>query len=443
MLSWPALVGVLVLLIPATSRAQALLTVDQAIDQALAQNAALRARRAGLEAREARIDEARSGWFPRLSVAEAWQRSNQPVVIFSSLLASRRFTEANFAIDALTQPRPASFSRASISIDQKVFDGGQQRAVVERARSERDLERFAFDEARSALVISTTKTYGRVLAGEAGRRAAEAALVAAREDRFRVGNRRDAGMATDADVLALEAYVADLDQRRIRHASDAAIACAELNQLMGASIDQACAVVEPSRTRADVPAALDLDVLFVEAEANRPEIRRAAAAARLIRAERASARAALVPHVTAQAVSEVNGTNITGRASSWTVGAEARWSLSLGGAERARLKAAASEIARIAAEADEVRAAVRVEVVTAVRTRQSAAARLIAGEAAVAHAREAERMVRDRFEAGLATVTDLLRASGAVLDAGAQHIAASVDALVSEAQLARSLGRHP
>ena len=60
------------------------------------------------------------------------------------------------------------------------------------------------------------------MSGDAARRAADAALAAAREDLARAERRRDAGIATDADVLALVVHVADLQQRAIQAEGDAA-----------------------------------------------------------------------------------------------------------------------------------------------------------------------------------------------------------------------------
>jgi outer membrane protein TolC len=120
-----------------------------------------------------------------------------------------------------------------------------------------------------------------------------------------------------------------------------------------------------------------------------------------------------------------------------------RWNLSLGGAERAQLKAATDARTRAAAEADDTRAAVHVEIVTALRRLQAADARRAAGRAAVEQARESQRITRDRFEAGLAGVTDVLRASTAVVDAEHQRISAVIDVAVSEAMLRRALGRQP
>ncbi len=435
--------GALTALTPVLSWAQDLLTVDQAIQQALAQNPSLRAARAAVDETGARVTETRSAWFPRVSVAESWQRGNQPVFVFGSLLSSRQFTAANFAIDALNHPDPISFFQTSVGIDQLLFDGGRQRAAVRGARLQSEITRLSLDEARAQVAVSTIEAFGRVLAAEAATRAVTGALQAAQRDRARAGDRRDAGMATDADVLALDAHVADLEQRRIQHDGDAAIARASLNRVMGVPIGRSYQVADAPRAAAVSPAAADLDALLAEADANRPEVGRAIAAEGVARAGRSQARASLVPQVAAQGIVGASGTSFADRASSWIVGAEARWNLSFGGAERARLRAAAAAETRAAAEADEARAGVHVEVVTALRRLQAADARLAAGRAAVRQAQEAERIVRDRFEAGLATVTDLLRATSAVLDADAQRSSASVDALVADAQLRRALGRQP
>ena len=39
-----------------------------------------------------------------MDASETWQRGNQPVFVFGSLLNQRRFTAADFALDALNHP---------------------------------------------------------------------------------------------------------------------------------------------------------------------------------------------------------------------------------------------------------------------------------------------------------------------------------------------------
>jgi len=422
--------------------AQQPLTLEEAVQTALAHNAGLRAVRSGVSEATAHVDEAHAGWFPRVSVAETWQRGDQPVFVFSSLLSARQFAPPNFAIDALNHPDAIGFYRTSIALEQQIFDAARGSAV-ESATYRRDIAQFSSDEAAAGLMLATVQAYGRTLMADAAQRAAEGALEAGREDLTRTSQRRDAGVASDADVLALVAHVADLQQRAIHHQGEAAVSRAELNRLMGVPIDREYQVAPPPDADGVVLAAGRLDVLLAEAERSRPELRRAASGQLLADAERESARAALIPRVAAQAAFDISGTQFNDRASAWLVGAEVRWSLSLGGAEAARIRAATDARTRAAAEAEDRRAAVQVEVVTALRRLQAANARRSAGLAAVDQARESQRITRDRFEAGLATVTDVLRASSAVVEAESQRVSAAVDAMVSEATLRRALGRSP
>jgi outer membrane protein TolC len=69
-----------------------------------------------------------------------------------------------------------------------------------------------------------------------------------------------------------------------------------------------------------------------------------------------------------------------------------------------------------------------------------ARARVEVGHAAVAEARESQRMIRDRYDAGMASVNDVLRAARALLDAEALQTSAQVDLLVSRAELERAIG---
>src|SRR5215203_1306820 len=84
--------------------AQSPLSLSEAIARARARNPDAGA--AAAAAREAadRVTQVRAGYFPKVDVAESWQRGNHPVFVFSSLLAQRQFSPADLALDALTHP---------------------------------------------------------------------------------------------------------------------------------------------------------------------------------------------------------------------------------------------------------------------------------------------------------------------------------------------------
>jgi len=76
------------------------------------------------------------------------------------------------------------------------------------------------------------------------------------------------------------------------------------------------------------------------------------------------------------------------------------------------------------------------------RARVAAArAREAAGRTALTQARESQRIVRERYEAGLASATDLLRAAEAVFDAEARATAAEMDDILETVALDRAVGR--
>ena len=268
-----------VALVPVCAAAQEPLTADAAVRAAIAHNASLRAARAGVEDAAARTTEARSSFYPRLSVSEGWQRGDQPVFVFSSLLSSRQFAASNFAIDALNHPDAVGFFHTTFGVEQLIYDGGRQRAAAASASLGRDIAAASVDQAAAGIVLQTTQTLGRLLASEAGMRAADAGLESARQDLARAQDRRDAGRATDADVLALVVHVADLQQRVIQASSEAAVARADLNRLMGAPVD--APIVPAAPTPAAMPSSPDLAALLAEADAARPEIKHAVAAARI------------------------------------------------------------------------------------------------------------------------------------------------------------------
>ena len=422
--------------------AQEPLTLDRAVANALAANPGLASARAGAAAAAAAADEAGSGAYPRLSISESWQRSNDPVFVFGALLSARRFTSANFAIDALNHPPSTAAFRTVFAVDQIVFDGGRQRASSHAATRQADAASLAVAARAADLVVAATDVFGRMLTAQAARRAAEAGAESAREDRAHAARRRDAGVATDADVLTLDVHLADLEQRRIRAMGDAAVAVAELNRLMGVPVETAWVAVDTGV--ADESTSLpDLQDLLATVDASRPEVRRADALAQAAADADHAAAHLLVPQVGVQAGLDFAGTDVGHRAGAWVAGGAVQWTFATGGAELARRRSAAAELTRARADADDARAAVRVELVTAYRRLETARLRRSTARTAVAQARESQRIVRDRFDAGMAGVTDVLRASSAVLDAEANEVAARVDALSASAALTRAAGRTP
>ncbi len=154
-----------------------------------------------------------------------------------------------------------------------------------------------------------------------------------------------------------------------------------------------------------------------------------------------AARAAFLPAVYAQGGWEANGGAFGSRASSWMAGAVARVNLFRGFADQARLAEARHAASLSTIEREKAETATRLDVRMAVARLEAARAAEAVSRAAIAQARESHRIVRDRYEGGLADVAALLGAAEALQRAEAGSAAARVDVAVAAATLSRALGK--
>ncbi|HSL71145.1 MAG TPA: TolC family protein, partial [Longimicrobiales bacterium] len=300
-----AMTTLAVILLTAPGLAQERLSLDQAVAAVLAGNPDVRVSRAAEAEAAERVPQARAGFLPRVDVSESWQRGNQPVFVFGSLLAQRQFSESNFLIDQLNHPDATANFRTAVTLEQVVFDGGRTSANLRAATLGYSSAQAAGRQTLNDLELAATRAYGQVLLARATRSAAVSAVAAAEEDARTAGDRRDAGVGTEADALAFQVHLAQMRERAIKAASDEVIARAELNRLMGIPLDRRFELDEPASVQETTPptrAALEEEALV-----RRPEMERAVLARDLARAIHRGTKAAWLPQVVVRGAYEWNG----------------------------------------------------------------------------------------------------------------------------------------
>ena len=432
----PLVFAALFVALPAS--AQPPLSLSEAIARAKARNPDVGTAAAAEREAAERVTQARGGYFPKVDVAESWQRGNNPVFVFSSLLAQRRFTAADFALNALNHPAATDNFRAAISVEQPLFDRTTA-ANVRAASIGRDMAATGRQLVDQDLTSAVTDAFGRVLVAAATARSAAATVEAARVDRELAGNRRDAGRVTDADVLQLDVYLARALEHQVQATSDERIDRARLNQLMGEPLGTMFSLdLTPPAIAVDITNAAGLEE---EALKNRPEVALAMQQEQMAAATVDAARAAFLPQVAAQGAWELNGGAWSSRSSSWVAGAVARINLFHGFADKARLAEAREQATRRAIEKSKAETMARLDVQIAIARLEAARASEAVGRAAADRARESRRIIRDRYESGLTDAAMLLRSAEAVQQADAQQIAARVNVLTATAALQRAIGK--
>ncbi len=417
--------------------AQMPLTLEEAMTRARGETVDARALASTFDEAATRIRQAQSGFWPRVDLTETVQRGNNPVFAFSSLLSQRRFTAANFAIPSLNHPDPITNTRTAVAIEQPIFNGGLTALGVDAAKLRRDMASAVRDAGGQDLAFRAAQAFVRVLRLDASVRATDAAVEAAESDRQRARARHDVGLVTEADVLAVEVHLADMHQRQIAARGDLAVARIQLAEAVGLPLTESPMLLRPRPP--SEPA--DADSLVREALASHPNRHEADLEMQLADNARRTARAALLPSVGLQGGWEFDGATLGEQQSSWLVGAQVRINLFRGFADTARITEASHAHLRATAERERVERHIEVDVRTAVAQLATARAREDTGRAALTQARESQRIIRDRYESGLATVTDVLRAAEATLDAESRATAAEMDVILQAVALDRAIGR--
>ncbi|MBI1354068.1 MAG: hypothetical protein GC160_06960 [Acidobacteria bacterium] len=415
------------------------LTLIEAARLALESNPALEGAAAGEQAADAGVRVAAAGRLPRLSWQESYTRSNNPVFAFGTLLNQRRFTEANFAINTLNNPASVQNFQSLVRVEQTLFDAHRTKSAIAAARLQKQMSEAETERRQEDVLLGVVQTYFGADLAAAGLATTQDALRSVDADLERAQAMFDAGMATQADVLAVQAHRAAIEQQRIQAAGDAEVAIAALNDALGLPLETPRTLSTPL-AEASAPAD-DLAGRIALARGERPDLRQAQLGVDMAAENARQAGAARLPQVFAQGALEADRARFVNQGGgNWLAGVGMRWDLWKGGETQARIDQAAAGQAQAEAARRRAASAAELEVRQAWTAFSTATERLRVAGAAIEQAEESLRIVRNRYQAGLEDVTSLLRSENALTGARFQRLAALYDQRVARAKLDHAAG---
>jgi outer membrane protein len=419
--------------------AQGPLSLREAARLALEKHPSVEAAAAQVKAVETRLQQARSGYLPKLSYSESWQRSDNPVFVFSSLLTQHQFSEQNFAIGPLNRPDALNNFQSQLVLDQTVWDAGLTKKQVQAAGLGQQLAGEDQRRTRMAVVAGIVRAYNGIILSRESLKVAQEAVASAQADFQRAENVRAAGMTTDADVLAIRVHMATMREQEIRRSYDVEIAQAALNEALGLPLDtphDLTTALSPLPT-VETPLARQEE----SARESRPEARQVRLGVSLAQNQSEMARTSLLPQVSFRVAFEADRQRFINQGgANWFAGASLRWNLFNGFADKARIAEANQQVMRARAQERQVGAALSLEVRRAHLDLKATEERIQVTEAAVSSAEENLRIVKNRYESGLTNVTELLRSETAVAEAKLRRLAAVHDQRLAAAGLELAAG---
>ena len=221
--------------------------------------------------------------------------------------------------------------------------------------------------------------------------------------------RQDQGLAVPSDLLSAQVQLAQAREDLLRAQSAVALSDAALNVAMGQPEDSPVLLV--GKLNEVSFEAGTLDERQQRALQTRPDYQRA-----MIGHEQAAngvqtARAEFLPKLGIFSSWELdNQTFLTRGGNNWAAGATLTFNVFDGGANRARLRESKARERQAEAMRNQMASGVRLQVREAFLNLTTARDRVDVSRSAVSQAEESLRIIQNRYEAGLATITDLLRA---------------------------------
>lgn len=420
-------------------RAQEPISLRDAVRLALEKNQSVAASAAGEKAAASRVAEARGGNLPKVNYSESWARGDNPVFVFSSLLAQHQFAEQNFQLGPLNRPDFLDNFQSQVTADQSIYDAGQTRRAVHSAELAKDFAKEDGRRTRMEVIAGVIRCYYDALLSAEQLDATNQAIRSAEADLERARTVRAAGMSTDADVLSIRVHLASVREQQIRRAADLDVARAALNDALGLGLDT-LHTLSTTLTPLKLPEGLLADYER-NALSERPEARQVKLATSLAENQAAMARSSLLPRVDVHAAFEADRQRFYDRGgANWLVSIGLRWNLFNGLADKARIEESRFALSRNQAEQKRAGSAIRLQVRRAFADFGAADSRIEVASASVAEAEESLRITQNRYEAGMSDVTDLLRTETAVLEARTRRLAAIHDQRVAAATLELAAG---
>jgi outer membrane protein len=411
------------LLLVAVAPPSRIVSLEDAIRTARANQPQLLQARAGAEAAAARADEALAPLLPQVGGSLSYRRgtANSPGLGPTSWAGKDLWT-------------------AGATASQLVWDFGQTTgrwdSAKESAGAQRDSERYT-----ALQVVLGVRT----------------AFFTARANKDLVGVARETLANQEAHLRQIRGFVEvgtrpeiDLAQARTDRANAQVqlitaenayeTARAQLNQAMGiegpADYDVADDTM-PAVEGEDQP----LETLLAEAIRARPDVASLEGQVRAQQAAIGSARGGYFPSLGVAAGISDTGPDPARAVANWNATATLTWSFFQGGLTAAQVREARASLTGIEAQLAALRQQVRLDVDQAARAVRAAKAAISAAGEALLNARERLRLAEGRYQIGAGSIIELGDAQVALTAAGAQQVQADYILASARAQLLRALSR--
>ena len=408
------------------------LSLADAINVALKQNAAVLKSQQDVEAAQGIVVQTRAIVLPKLQASGQYQ-----------------FT------DSIDSPAGSSFQfqqkqgwNANLRLVQSLYEGGRITSALRTAKLTREQSLSQHHAVIADTLLDLRKAYYDTLLAEKQIKVREASVELLRKELEDTTRRYEAGTVPKFNVLRAEVELANAKPRLSRARNAWRIAKNNLANLLGYNLPAAVWEDIPLQLtdRLEVQAySIELPAAIAQALERRPELTALRAAAGLAKESVVNAKSTYKPSLQLFGGygwrSSVFTDDLTDDVEGWTAGAQLTWDLFDGRLTQGKVTEARARREKAGVELDDVSRRIELEVRTAYSSFLEAKEVLESTEKVVEQGEEALRLAKSRYGAGTGTQLDVLDAETSLTEARTIKNEALHGYLVARTSLERAIGQ--
>lgn len=414
------------------------LTLREAVKTGLEKNPVITAAESQVEASEARISQARSGFYPRVDLSESFTRTNNPMWAFGTKLNQGVISAPDFDPSRLNDPDSVNNFATTLSLTMPVYDRGQTRIGLNQAKLDQRALSLSAERVRQEVIMNVVASYVGVLLARENLGVVEQTLETARAQYHMVRSRYHSGLVVKSDLLRAEIRIAELEQERSQIRSLVDVTMASLGAAMGMETHLSYQLTTRLERGPDLE--VPMETWIEKSIKNRPDLQQSRFREIMAEEEVKKARAAHLPGIYLSGNYEIDSEDWTDTANNYSVGAVMRFNLFSGFGLESKVREAVANLRQIKAMVRQQELAIEVETRRAYLQAESSLRRIEVAQAAVAQAEEGLRIVRNRYESGLITIVDLLDAEATLQRARTNYLRSLHDYKLATTQLQLAAG---
>ncbi len=427
------------------------LTLQQAIDLALRDNAGMKMTVQRIKAADGQLAAARGQLVPQLSATGSILRLN-------SLIGMDAFSYPLPVLDSNNVPTGyhVPMTSASISSDNignaysaklsaswPIYTGGRIWQGYQISRLNRQAADWSADSARAEVILAVKKAYYGLLLAQSAHRVTQEAVSSIEKHVDRVRALYQKGMVSRYDLLRAEVQLSNMQPQLIRMSNAVQLSRQHFNMTLNRDPGAEVSLLDSMEFR---EVETDSASLLQKALESRPEFQSLRLRQQMVDRAKLISYASYQP--TVALIADYSYSKGSGFASgeewnkNWDLGVAASWPLFDGGTGLGRIKEARANAGQLALAREMLEDGIRLEVTSIYLTLQASQKAVLSQQRSVEQAQEALKIAQVRYGNGQATNLDVLDAQLALTQAQTNSIQAVHDYLIGLAMLEKAIG-HP